>query len=141
MAFQQIKRLFQDPKQSFFRTKGTGKSTFFRSCYPDALVIDLLVSDTRNRYTAHPENLLDVVRAQPEGKVIVIDEIQKVPQLLSNIHVLIEEKKEWMFVLTGSSARKLKKEGVDFLGVGLSKKCYTLSWHVSWARNLNSKRL
>ncbi len=50
------------------------------------------------------------------GKTIIIDEIQKVPELLSIVHVLIEEKKKWKFILTGSSARKLQRQGVDLLG-------------------------
>lgn len=117
MTFGHIRRLFKAPNQSFFLfgPRGTGKSTLFRRRFPDALVIDLLASDIRRRYTAHPEYLLEVVRGQPSGSVIVIDEIQKVPELLSNVHVLIEEKREWTFVLTGSSSRKLKKAGVDLL--------------------------
>lgn len=124
MTFHYIKRLFQEPKQSFFLfgPRGTGKSTLFQERFPDAFIIDLLVSDVRRRYAAYPESLLEVVRAQPPGKVIVIDEIQKVPELLSNVHVLIEEKKDWTFILTGSSARKLKKEGVDLLGGRALKK-------------------
>jgi predicted AAA+ superfamily ATPase len=53
--------------------------------------------------------------ASPEKDTVVIDEIQKVPELLGLIHSLIEEKKGWRFVLTGSSSRKLKRAGVDFL--------------------------
>lgn len=92
--------------------------------YPNALVIDLLLSDVRRRYTATPEHLLEVVRAQPNGQVIVIDEIQKVPELLSLVHVLIEEKKDWQFVLTGSSARKLKKQGVSTVDLFIDKHCH-----------------
>lgn len=124
MTFHHIKRVFQDPKNSYFLfgPRGTGKSTLFRSRFPNALIIDLLVSDVRRRFEAHPENLLEIVRSQPEGKVIVIDEIQKVPELLSNVHVLIEEKKGWIFVLTGSSSRKLKRAGVDLLAGRALKK-------------------
>lgn len=84
--------------------------------YPEALLINLLLPDTRRPYLAKPERFLDIVRAQPPGQTIVIDEVQKIPELLSLVHVLIEEKQAWQFVLTGSSARKLKREGVDLLG-------------------------
>lgn len=111
-------RLFKEPKQSFFLfgPRGTGKSTLIHHRFPKALVIDLLNPDVRRLYSTHPERLLEVVRSEPEGMVILIDEIQKVPDLLSVVHILIEEKKRWLFVLTGSSSRKLKKQGVDLLG-------------------------
>ena len=126
MTFQHIKRYFREPRQSFFLfgPRGTGKSTLIRRRFPEALIIDLLASDTRRQFAGHPERLLEIVRAQPHGKVIVIDEIQKVPELLSNVHLLIEEQKEWLFVLTGSSARKLRKEGVDLLGYYLPPFAY-----------------
>jgi predicted AAA+ superfamily ATPase len=57
-----------------------------------------------------------MIEAQPESGFIVIDEVQRVPELLSVVHSLIETKKGWTFVLTGSSARKLKRTGVDLLG-------------------------
>ncbi len=122
--FHHIKRVFQEPKQSFFLfgPRGTGKSTLIKRRFPEALVIDLLESNTYRRFSTHPELLLEIVRAQPQGKVIIIDEIQRVPDLLSNIHILIEDKHDWVFVLTGSSARKLKKTGVDLLGGRALKK-------------------
>ncbi|GJM06732.1 MAG: ATPase [marine bacterium B5-7] len=113
------KRYFKPPERTsyfLFGPRGTGKSTLMAALYPDALLINLLLPDTRRPYLAKPDRLLDVVRAQPEGKTIVIDEVQKIPELLSLVHVLIEEKQQWQFVLTGSSARKLKREGVNLLG-------------------------
>ncbi len=113
-----VKRLIQLPKkQSYFLfgPRGTGKSTQVKMSYPDALYIDLLLTDVRRRFEAYPEELVKVVRSLKEGAVVIIDEIQKVPELLSIIHALIEEKKEIQFVLTGSSARKLRHAGVDFL--------------------------
>jgi predicted AAA+ superfamily ATPase len=67
------------------------------------------------RFSANPEHLRERVRAEGEDAVVVIDEIQKVPQLLSLVHALIEEKRGWRFILTGSSSRKLKRTGVDLL--------------------------
>jgi predicted AAA+ superfamily ATPase len=86
-----------------------------RACFPTALWIDLLQPDVLRQYLAKPERLIDVVRAHT-ANIIVIDEIQKVPSLLSLIHALIEEKKGYQFILTGSSARKLKQTGADLLG-------------------------
>lgn len=113
-----VKRLFLQPKQSYFLfgPRGTGKSTLVKASHPNALYINLLLAKTKMHYQADPERLLEVVRAQAPGTVIIIDEIQKVPDLLSIVHVLIEEKQDWFFILTGSSARKLRRGGVDLLG-------------------------
>ncbi len=113
-----VERLFIEPEQSYFLfgPRGTGKSTLIKARHPQALYINLLLSSVRRELQTRPEGLLERVRAQPRGQTIVIDEIQKIPELLSLVHVLIEEKKEWKFILTGSSARKLKREGVDLLG-------------------------
>lgn len=120
----QVKRLFLEPTQSYFLLgpRGTGKSTLVLQRHPKALLINLLLPDLRLQYLARPEALLEVVRAQPQGHTIILDEIQKAPELLSLVHVLIEEKKGWQFILTGSSARKLKQEGVNLLGGRALKK-------------------
>lgn len=112
-----IKRFFNEPSQSFFLfgPRGTGKSTLMHACYKDALWIDLLNPETLRSYSARPERLFDSVRADPEKKIIVIDEVQKVPSLLSVAHALIEENKKLQFVLTGSSSRKIKQAGADLL--------------------------
>lgn len=93
-----------------------------RKRIPDALSIDLLATDVYRRFSSRPEPLLELARAQPQGKVIIIDEIQRIPELLSNVHLLIEEKKGWFFVLTRSNARKLRKAGVNLLGGRALKK-------------------
>ncbi|KPL08523.1 ATPase [bacterium SM23_57] len=112
-----IPRLFSAPDQSFFLfgPRGTGKSTFLRKHFPDALWIDLLKPDQFRRFSAKPEILIELVHANQEKREIVIDEIQKVPELLPAIHSLIEEILDRKFILTGSSARKLKRSGVDLL--------------------------
>lgn len=124
MTFHHIKRHFRDPKQSFFLfgPRGTGKSTLIRRRFPEAFYIDLLNATSLRQFLAFPETLLDVVRARPKEKVIIIDEIQRAPSLLSHVHILMEENPEWLFVLTGSSPRKLKKAGVDLLGGRALKK-------------------
>ena len=105
-----IPRFFQISDQSFFifGPRGTGKSTFLRKKFADALWLDLLKPDVFRTYVARPERIIELVHGNPE-KVIVVDEVQKVPELLSAVHSLIEEKTNRKFILTGSSARKLKK--------------------------------
>jgi predicted AAA+ superfamily ATPase len=112
-----IPRFFKSPNQSFFLfgPRGTGKSTYLKKHFQDALWIDLLKPDEFRRFSAKPERLIELVYANPEKKNIVIDEIQKVPDLLPAIHSLIEEKSNRTFILTGSSARKLKRTGTDLL--------------------------
>jgi predicted AAA+ superfamily ATPase len=113
-----INRLFNNPSQSFFLfgPRGTGKSTWVVERYPGAVRIDLLDDGVFREFSANPNRLLSVVRGSPPGGTILIDEVQKLPALLSLVHLLIEEKKGWSFVLTGSNARKLKRAGVDLLG-------------------------
>lgn len=112
-----IPRFFQPPNRSYFLfgPRGTGKSTFLRQHYPEALWIDLLKPDTFRSFSAKPERLLDLVHGNPDKKIIVVDEVQKVPEMLSAVHSLIEEKKRKTFILTGSSARRLKRSGVNLL--------------------------
>ncbi|RPI74947.1 MAG: ATP-binding protein [Desulfobacteraceae bacterium] len=113
-----IDRFFNPPLQSYFLfgPRGTGKSTFIRQFYKNHLYVDLLEPERMRLLSAHPEQLKEIVEAYPDSGAIVIDEIQRIPELLSVVHGLIEKKKEWRFILTGSSARKLKRTGVDMLG-------------------------
>jgi len=112
-----IPRFFKTPARSFFifGPRGTGKSTFLKNHYADALWIDLLKPDIFRAYAARPERIIELVHANPDKNVIIVDEVQKVPELLSAIHSLIEEKMNRKFIITGSSARKLKRTGVDLL--------------------------
>lgn len=112
-----IPRLIDPPRQSFFLfgPRGTGKTTWLKANFPQALLLDLLEADTFRLYSAKPERLRELISGYPDRKVIVIDEIQKIPQLLSEVHGLIEQKKGLQFILTGSSSRKLKRSGTDLL--------------------------
>lgn len=112
-----VKRLIKFPKSSFFLLgpRGTGKTTWLKYCFPDDPWIDLLDSDTFKLFAANPGRLRQLVEAQPHIKTYIIDEIQYVTSLLPLIHTLIEEDKSLQFILTRSSARKLKKTGVDLL--------------------------
>ncbi len=112
-----VPRFFEPPGQSYylFGPRGTGKSAWTGMHYRDAARIDLLQPDVLRRYHGNPERIRDFVHAQPDGQTIIVDEVQRVPELLSAVHALIEEKRGWTFVLTGSSARKLKQTGVDLM--------------------------
>jgi uncharacterized protein len=114
---QTIQRYLDYFKGSFFLfgPRGTGKSTWLRKRYADAVWIDLLDTALERNYSAKPERLKEFVNAHRDKGPIVIDEVQRVPQLLSIVHQLIETDKSLRFVLTGSSARKIKQTGVDLL--------------------------
>ena len=90
-----IRRYFKPAKQSFFLLgpRGTGKSTTIKGLYPEALYVDLLLPDVYRAYLARPERLREVVLANKDKNVFILDEIQKVPQLLEVVHSLMEEKK------------------------------------------------
>ncbi|MBK8871901.1 MAG: ATP-binding protein [Elusimicrobia bacterium] len=113
----EITRLFSPPKQSFFLfgPRGTGKTMWTKKVFPKAQRVNLLAMETLRSLSARPERLKDFVMPLAPGTTVVIDEVQKVPDLLSVVHDLMEEKRGWQFILTGSSARKLKREGVDLL--------------------------
>lgn len=111
-----FKRILTPPKQSFFLMgpRGSGKSTWLRSLYRDAHVVDLLSEEKYQRLLARPALFADEMRALKPGSWVVVDEIQRLPQLLNEVHRSIEEKR-LRFVLCGSSARKLKRAGVNLL--------------------------
>lgn len=113
-----IQRSLPEPSQSYFLfgPRGTGKSTLMKIRYPDALWVDLLRPEIFRRYLARPEYLYEVVTGNPGQTVVVIDEVQKAPTLLSVVHSIIEEHKGIKFVLTGSSVRKLKRVSANLLG-------------------------
>lgn len=103
------------PKTSFFLfgPRGTGKSSWVKAALPDAVLVDLLAADVHNRLVAEPGRLEGMIPPRHRGWV-VIDEVQKIPALLDEVHRLIETKK-WRFALTGSSARKLRRGGANLL--------------------------
>lgn len=107
--------LAPDREGSFFLfgPRGTGKSLWARTNYPDAIYLDLLDVDLFTRLHAAPHRLEGLV-AVDEKATVVIDEVQKIPALLDEVHRLIETAGR-RFVLTGSSARKLRRGGVNLL--------------------------
>lgn len=112
-----IDRFFKKPSESFFLfgPRGTGKSLWVNSHLKESLRLDLLEPEVYRRYSAYPERLREWVEGNPTKRQIVIDEVQKIPELLSVVHRLMEEKRDLQFILTGSSSRKLKRTGVDLL--------------------------
>jgi predicted AAA+ superfamily ATPase len=92
----------------------TGKTTLLRAAFPDAFWLDLLKADEYRRYLQNPERLREELAGRDPGQV-VIDEVQKVPPLLDEVHWL-HENQGVRFALCGSSARKVRRGGANLLG-------------------------
>ncbi|NBX18837.1 MAG: ATP-binding protein [Proteobacteria bacterium] len=113
--FQRLIKLPEEHSFFLFGARGTGKTTLLRANYPDALKIDLLDHETEAALSLNPHHLAALI-GPASSNYVVIDEIQKVPQLLDEVHRLIETRgNEKIFILTGSSARKLKAGGANLL--------------------------
>lgn len=105
-----------------FGARQTGKSTILRKEFPKSVFIDLLDSELRMRFKRRPSLLYEMLKDKESNTIVVIDEIPEVPELLNEAHRLISEK-DIIFVLCGSSARKLKRKGYNTLG-GRAYPCY-----------------
>jgi predicted AAA+ superfamily ATPase len=122
-----------------FGARGTGKTSWIKENFPDALLFDLLHDNTYTELLARPSRLADRI---PEtfSNWIVIDEIQKVPALLNEVHRLIETRK-LKFILTGSSARSLRRKGVNLLaGRALTYHMYPLT-ALELGKDFNLKKI
>ena len=104
-------------KETFFLwgPRQTGKSTLLHSIYPEAIWIDLLKAEEFRRYLSHPEWLRREITIEGKRPFVVIDEVQKLPELLDEVHWL-HENRHVQFALCGSSARKVKRGDADLLG-------------------------
>lgn len=111
-----IPRLLRRPDRSFFLfgPRGTGKSTWLRQVLPDAFRLDLLDASLFLELSRDPHRLEALIGNRPAGAWVVLDEIQKVPALLDEVHRLMELRR-WRFALCGSSARKLRRGGANLL--------------------------
>jgi len=122
-------RLIEPPKdKSFFLfgPRGTGKTTWVKSKFTKALYLDLLEAELFNDLLANPQRLENFIPKNFNDWVI-IDEVQRIPELLNEIHRLIEKSK-YKFILTGSSARKIRRKGINLLaGRALSYHLYPLT--------------
>ena len=122
-------RLIRPPAQSFFLlgVRGVGKSTWARQQFPDAPHIDLLDEARYQDYLVDPSLFAADIQSVPPGGWVVVDEIQRLPNLLNEVHRHIENRR-LNFALLGSSARKLKAAGVNLLaGRALHKTMYPLT--------------
>jgi len=110
------KRLLTAPNYSFFLfgSRGVGKSTWSKRKYKNDIQINLLDTNTFLELSSNPSHIKNIIGENKAGKIIFIDEIQRIPDLLNEVHNLIQEK-NFQFVLTGSSTIKLKEAGVNLL--------------------------
>jgi predicted AAA+ superfamily ATPase len=112
------KQLFQGSGlESLFLwgARQTGKSTLLKEIFPDSLWFDLLQTDVFERLQRNPAQLREIILADTRTTPVVIDEIQRIPELLNEIHWLIENNRT-KFILSGSSPRKILRSGANLLG-------------------------
>ncbi|MBR4212795.1 MAG: ATP-binding protein [Bacteroidales bacterium] len=127
------KRLFDvksklDEGMFLFGARQTGKSTLLKERFKDNIYYDLLDPELRKFFKKNPNALKEALSDKPAGTLVIIDEIQKVPELLDIVHYLMVSKGLW-FILSGSSARKLKKSGANTLGGrAIPETLYPLVW-------------
>jgi len=116
MASKLQPRILKPPKGSFFLfgPRGTGKSTWLRTVLPHAHTVNLLDEGLYQLYLADVSLFAAELRTLKPGSLVVVDEIQRLPALLNEVHRFIEERR-LRFVLCGSSARKLKQSGTNLL--------------------------
>lgn len=98
-----------------FGARQTGKTTLLLSLFPNSRFYDLLENDTYERMRRNPSLLRQELQECAPGEIVIIDEIQLIPELLNEVHWLIT-RNDIHFILSGSSARKLKRKGVNTLG-------------------------
>jgi predicted AAA+ superfamily ATPase len=115
-----LERIFQINKELdssifLFGGRQTGKTTILRQQFPDATFFDLLDTNVKRRLQQRPVLLYETLKDKPTGTLVIIDEIPEVPELLNEVHRLIVER-QLVFILCGSSARKLKRKGHNTLG-------------------------
>lgn len=113
-----IRRFFDLSERScfVFGPRGTGKTTWLRAVLPEALYLDLLDPQLHRQLSGRPELLFALLDGAPQVRHVVIDEIQRIPELLSVVHSILESPGPPIFVMTGSSARKLRRGGANLLG-------------------------
>ena len=112
---ERVLQIIDDESVFLFGARQTGKTTMLKNRFPEAVYYDLLQTYMLNRFRQRPALLRETHQNAPEGQLIIIDEIQYVPELLNEIHWLITNR-HLRFILCGSSARKLKRQGINTLG-------------------------
>lgn len=117
MMLERILKLKEIEEDSLFLwgSRQTGKSTLIKSLFPEARLYDLLKTDVRMAFQLRPALLREECEILDEGELVIIDEVQKVPALLDEVHWLMENR-GLRFILSGSSARRLRRSGANLLG-------------------------
>ena len=127
------KRIFDienklDEGMFLFGARQTGKSTILKERFKGAIYYDLLNPNVRRALKLNPNTLWEALQDKPAGTLVIVDEIQKVPELLDVVHSLMVDK-GLFFILSGSSARKLKRSGANTLGGrAIPETLYPLVW-------------
>lgn len=109
----ELTKILKSKSCFLFGPRQTGKTSLINQQFKNAFVIDLLLSENFRKYNTTPEILRQEVKSK--NSLVIIDEIQRIPELLNEVHYLIEKNKT-NFLLTGSSAKKLRKQGINLLG-------------------------
>ena len=104
-----------DEAMFLFGARQVGKSTLLQERFKDAVYYDLLIPSVRRSFKRNPDLFREALSSKPAGTLVIVDEIQKVPELLDFVHWLMVNR-GLRFILSGSSARKLKKSGANTLG-------------------------
>lgn len=121
-----LKKLVKNRSCFLFGPRSVGKSSLIRSELPNATYIDLLNDDVFDELARRPTAISEKIGTSK--KLVVIDEVQKLPKILDEVHRLIEST-DLKFLLTGSSARKLRKDGANMLGGRAGEaRLFPLSW-------------
>jgi predicted AAA+ superfamily ATPase len=124
--YTRIQKIPNNKSFFLFGPRGTGKTTWLKAKFPDALYLDLLKAEVYNDLLARPGLLAELI-PDPKPDLVIVDEVQRVPELLNEVHRLIEERRI-VFALTGSSTRKLKRGDADMLaGRALTLYLYPLT--------------
>ena len=127
------KRIFDvesklDEGMFLFGARQTGKSTLLKERFKGAIYYDLLNPRVRKALKLNPNSLWEALQDKPAGTLVIVDEIQKVPELLDVVHSLMVDR-GLFFILSGSSARKLKRSGANTLGGrAIPETLYPLVW-------------
>jgi uncharacterized protein len=93
----------------------TGKSTLLKALFPASICFDLLLSNEYDRFIRNPALLREILLASDTAAVVIIDEVQRVPALLNEVHWLIVNT-NFRFILSGSSPRNILRSGGNLLG-------------------------
>lgn len=124
-------RLLPLPERTFFLfgPRGTGKTTWLRQVLPEALWVNLLLEREILRLVRDPGRFRQEVEARPSGTWVVVDEVQRMPSILDEVHdILTAHPRRWRFALTGSSARKLRGAEANLLaGRAIGRRFFPLT--------------